>query len=141
MIYDFKSENYEQDVILSDIEELAEDVLDEYLKLKRYEFLSVYANFEEIVMLILKLFNDEALDVLSEFNFDDYSPDKMVILTISYDGNLTVQEMINDITGTAYYSEAILTYVYTTVCSISVLETLRLNDENILNYSYKKDFD
>ena len=139
MIYDFKSENNEQEIVLFDIEELVEDILDEYLKLKRYEFLSVYSNYEEIIMLILKLYKDDALDFLSQFS--DYSPDKMMILTISYDGILTVQEMINDITGTAYYSEAILTYVYNAACSVNVLKTLRLNDENILNYSYKKDFD
>lgn len=141
MFYDFKSENNEQEIVLSDIEELADDILDECVKLKRYEFLSVYANYEEIVMLIIKLYKDEALDILTELNnLGEYSSNKMMILTISYDDVLTVQEMINDKTGTVFYSEAILTYVYDSVCNLSVLQTLRSNDENILNYSYEKDF-
>lgn len=137
MIYDFKSEKSVQEVVLDDIDELVENIDFEFNNLRRYETLSLYANYKEVVHILLDMCDGENIDILSSIN--NYSPNKMVILTLSFDGVLTVEEAYDE-AGTVILSESVLTYVYDSACTCSMAEIIDKHEENVLHYSYERDW-
>lgn len=137
MYYDFKSEDNIQEVTLNGIEDLVEDIDWEYNNLRRYETIAIYTSYEEVLMILLKMYKELSVDIISQLK--DYIPNEMVVLTLSYDGVLSCQYALDE-SGMVLLSEAQLTYVYDSVCTYSIAKIIDENEENVLHYTYQKDW-
>lgn len=132
MYYDFKSDDAVQSVTLSGIDELIEDIEWEFDGLRRYESLSIYTSYEDTLMILVKLCKDKAIDLIR--NIEDYCPNKMVILTISYDGAISLQDAYYD--DDVCLSESVLIYINDAVCKCSMARILDENEDSVLHYVY-----
>lgn len=142
MIYNHKDIDQEiQTYIFNDLNEFVDDVRDEYNKLRRYETIAIYTTYEEINMFLMHYYKENIIDyiycVLSELE-NIYNPNKMGILTITFDGKCTIQDAFYN--NKIVYSEAVLLYLndnYTPLSASNLLE----DKENILHYYFKGDTD
>jgi hypothetical protein len=95
MLYDYKSEDYVQDIILDSYNELADDIFQEYNALRRNQELSMYAP-AYVARQILGILLD---DYYEDFYVDDESEchllhddENEVLITIADDGRLFIEE-------------------------------------------------
>lgn len=135
MVYNYKDEDNIQEYCYADLDEFVDDILDVYKTLRRYEYISIYARFEEILMIMLKLCKEDFLNEVS--NIDNYKPNKMTILTISYDGKFYIEHMLHN--NVVLCSSAALTYVYDVDCCYSIANVIDLQENNVLHYIYEGD--
>lgn len=135
MIYDYKSKETVQDVVTECLCPIVDDIVDEYHKLHRYEWVCVYAPShigEELVVRLLNEIDDAFLDeeidddelvLLSEDNED-------VIITLAYDGSIFV-ESARFKNGKLKHDDGELIYVYDTFSKRDV-EYLSEHDNAVL---------
>lgn len=139
MIYDYKSEEFTQEVYIQCICPLCDDIIDEYSTLRRYEDLSIYAPSyiaREILGRLLDEIEDLWVDADSE-NELLYKDENEVVITITYDGMVFVEEA--KVNGTIKSNEdCSLTYFYDGLGQKD-LDTLEENAESILVFGFEDD--
>lgn len=131
MMYDFKSEDFLQSYTFSSLNELIFDICAETDNLRRYEFIAIYTNVNNLKKIIKEL----DLDMLADIN---KISDK-VIMTIAYDGNLIVEKMYEN--NNFKNAEATLVYLDDEICKYDkeVLKNLSKNNERILLYKFSNE--
>ena len=139
MIYDYKSEELTQEVYITCICPLCDDIIDEYSTLRRYENLSIYAPSyiaREILGRLLDEIEDLWVDADSE-NELLYSDDNDVVVTIANDGMIFVEDARYD--GLIKSNEdSCLTYFYDGFGKKD-LDALEENAESILVFGFEDD--
>ena len=136
MIYNYKSEETVQDVILECFCPLLEDIADEYSTLRRYENLSIYAPSYVAREIIARML-DEIEDVLVHAESENellYNDENEVVITIGSDGMIFVEEARID--GVLIGNEdCSLTYVYDGF-SKKDIDELSKSGESILVFGF-----
>ena len=139
MIYNYKSEETVQDVILECFCPLLEDIADEYSTLRRYENLSIYAPSyvaREIIARMLDEIEDVWVHAESE-NELLYNDENEVVITIGSDGMIFVEEARID--GILIGNEdCSLTYVYDGF-SKKDIDELSKSGESILVFGFEEE--
>ena len=139
MIYNYKSEETVQDVILECFCPLLEDIADEYSTLRRYENLSIYAPSyvaREIIARMLDEIEDVWVHAESE-NELLYNDENEVVITIGSDGMIFVEEARID--GVLIGNEdCSLTYVYDGF-SKKDIDELSKSGESILVFGFEEE--
>lgn len=138
MIYDYKSNELTQEVYVTCIIPIVDDIIDEYSTLHRYENISIYAPSYLAKKIISNLFEDvDDLWVDEESDSVSLHKDGDVVITIAYDGMIFVEEARVD--GIIKSNEdSCLTYFYDGLNSkdLSILEE---NAESILLFGFEED--
>lgn len=113
MIYDYKNDELVQDVTLENYTDIVDDIVEEYVGLRRNDYLAVYAPVN-IAAKILYLLMDEELDSLyidEEAELELLEDDSnVVIITIGFDGSVDVEEAYGY--ENIKHTDAVLTYFY-----------------------------
>lgn len=131
MVYDFKSEDYLQSYTFGSINEFIFDICAETENLRRYEFIAIYTNVNNLKQIIEEL----DIDMLADIN----KINDKVIMTIAYDGSLIIERMYeNNIFKNA---EATLVYLDDELCKYDkeVIKNLSKNNERILLYKFSNE--
>lgn len=139
MIYNYKSEETVQDVILECFCPLLEDIADEFSTLRRYNELSIYAP-SYVAREILSRMLDEIDEVWVHADSHNellYKDDNEVLITIGYDGMIFVEEARID--GVLIGNEdCSLTYVYDGF-SKKDIDELSKSGESILVFGFEEE--
>lgn len=139
MIYDYKSDELTQEVYISCICPLCDDIIDEYSTLRRYENLSIYAP-SYITREILGRLLDEIEDLWEHADSENellYKDENEVVITIAYDGMVFVEEA--KVNGVIKSNEdSCLTYFYDGLGQKD-LDALEENAESILVFGFEDD--
>ena len=139
MIYDYKSDETVQDVILECYCPLVEDVTDEFSTLRRYNELSIYAP-SYVAREILSRMLDEIDEVWVHADSHNellYKDDNEVLITIGYDGMIFVEEARID--GVLIGNEdCSLTYIYDGF-SKKDIDELSKSGESILVFGFEEE--
>ena len=139
MIYDYKSDELTQEVYITCICPIIDDIIDEYSTLRRYENLSIYAPSyiaREILGRLLDEIEDLWVNVDSE-NELLYKDNNEVLVTIAYDGMVFVEE--SKVNGIIKSNEdCSLTYFYDGLGKKD-LDTLEENADSILVFGFEDD--
>lgn len=143
MLYNYKAEEYVQDVILEDYDILIDDIIDEYSTLRRNQALYVYAPSNVAKEIVFKLISasdefwihKEANDTLL------YKKNKEVAITVCNDGMIFIEEAKGN-NGKFKHSDGIgaLNYVYDSFKK-SDLDELTLDEDNILVFGFEDNED
>lgn len=113
MIYNYKSDEAVQDVVLNDIGELLKDIEDEYKILHRDEYLFVYAPSYIAKKIVTRLLTDVDAFVHEESYTDLLDKeDNNVLLTVANDGMLFVEDARWKDKQLKYTDGCSLAYVY-----------------------------
>lgn len=139
MLYDYKSEKLVQDVILADIELLADDIAEEFYSLRRYNELDIYVPSPIAREIISVLLDDvDELWVHADSHNDLlYKNDNEVLITIANDGMVFVEEA--RIKGTLKSCEdSSLAYVYDGFGKKDI-DVLSEGAESILIFGFNED--
>lgn len=139
MFYNYKDKEIVQDVVTKCLCSIVDDIVDEYVHLRKYEFLSVYAP-SGIVGIIVSELMDNIDDVFIHEESENsllYNRKNKVLLTLSYDGMIFIEDVYSN-NKTLKRSDGVLNYVYD---SFSAKEVSRLSeDENpILVFGFEED--
>ena len=113
MLYDYKNDDLVQDVVLESVKDIVDDIVEEYVGLRRNDYLAVYTP-ANIATKILYLLMDERLDSLyinEEAELELLEDDSnVVIITIGFDGSVDVEEAYGY--ENIKHTDAVLTYFY-----------------------------
>lgn len=92
MIYNHLNPDIVQDVILDDISDIIEDIYDEYMKLRRFETLSIYASSDIARKIIAGMLEFE--DTYFNEDSDTYllNTDSKILITLAYDGDIFIED-------------------------------------------------
>ena len=139
MIYDYKSDELTQEVIVECLCPIVDDLIDEYSTLRRYNNLSIYAP-SYIVREILGRLLDEIEDLWVDADSENellYGNGNDVVVTIANDGMIFVEDARYD--GLIKSNEdSCLTYFYDGFGKKD-LDILEENAESILVFGFEKD--
>ena len=139
MLYDYKSDELTQEVYITCICPLCDDIIDEYSTLRRYENLSIYAPSyiaREILGRLLDEIEDLWVDADSE-NELLHKDNNEVLVTIACDGMVFVEEA--KVNGVIKSNEdCSLTYFYDGLGQKD-LNALEENAESILVFGFEDD--
>lgn len=144
MLYDYKNDDLVQDVVLESVKDIVDDIVEEYVGLRRNDYLAIYAPVN-ITAKILYLLMDERLDSLyineeAELELlEDNS--NIVIITIGFDGSVDVEEAYGY--ENIKHTDAVLTYFYDGL-SQKDLEVVKESNEyceehSILVFGFEED--
>jgi hypothetical protein len=140
MIYDYKSEKTVQDVILECYCPLISDIVDEYSTLRRNDMLLIYAPSyitKEILGRILEEINgvwvseDSRTELL-------YKDDNEVMITLTSDGMIYIDEARSDFGTLVGLEGASLTYIYDGFSKRDV-DLLSFNGDSILIFGFEEE--
>lgn len=144
MLYDYKNDDLVQDVVLESVKDIVDDIVEEYVGLRRNDYLAIYAPVN-IANKILYLLMDERLDSLyindeAELELlEDNS--NVAIITIGFDGSVDVEEAYGY--ENIKHTDAVLTYFYDGL-SQKDLEVVKESNEyceehSILVFGFEED--
>lgn len=139
MIYNYKSEETVQDIILECYCPLVDDITDEYSTLRRYNELSIYAPSYVAREILARMLDeiDEVWVHADSHNDLLYKDDNEVLITIGYDGMIFVEEARID--GVLIGNEdCSLTYIYDGFGKKDIDE-LSKSGESILIFGFEED--
>ena len=140
MIYNYKSEETVQDVILECLCPLITDIADEYSTLRRYENLSIYAPSyvaREIIARMLDEIEDVWVHAESE-NELLYNDENEVVITIGSDGMIFVETARGEIGQLKDNDDCSLTYIYDGFGKKDI-DVLSASGESILIFGFEED--
>ena len=140
MIYNYRSDETVQDVILECFCPLIEDISDEYFTLRRYENLSIYAPSyiaREIIGKILDKIDNVWVheESRSELLYND---DNEVIITIASDGMILIENARTENGKLKCNYDCALIYVYDGFTKKDV-DVLSENEDSILVFGFDED--
>lgn len=126
-IYDFKSEELTQEVIFENMVDFVMSLVDINNNLRRDEFVAIYTTTE---------FMEELIEIYDVDVSEQYLEDEFCIMTIAYDGNISIEPMIID-------DNVVLPFATITMldasCPTRILKNLEYNEENILIYDFDEE--
>lgn len=140
MIYDYKSDELTQEVLVACICPIVDDIVDEYSTLRRYENLSIYAPSyiaREIIGRLLDEIEDLWVDADSE-NELLYKDDNEVVITIAYDGMVFVEGARGNGGVIKSNEDCSLTYIYDGF-SKKDIDVLSASGESILIFGFEEE--
>lgn len=140
MIYDYKSDETVQDIILECYCPLIEDIANEYSTLRRYENLSIYAPSyvaREIIGRMLEEIDNVWIHEESRSELL-YKDDNEVIITIASDGMIFVENARGENGKLKCNYDCALTYVYDGFTKEDVY-ALSDNEDSILIFGFDED--
>lgn len=142
MLYDYKSEELVQDVILEDVSLLVDDIAEEFYSLRRYNELDIYIYTpspiaREIISELLELVDELWVDAESE-NDLLYKDGNEVLITIANDGMVFVDSARGNNGQIKSNEDCSLTYLYDGFGKKDVDE-LAVNAESILVFGFEDD--
>lgn len=140
MIYNYRSDETVQDVILECFYPLIEDISDEYSTLRRYENLSIYAPSyiaREILCRILNAIDNVWVHEESRSELL-YKDDNEVIITIASDGMIFIENARTENVKLKCNYDCALTYVYDGFTKEDV-DVLSENEDSILVFGFDED--
>lgn len=139
MIYDYKSDELTQEIYVTCICPIVDDIIDEYSTLRRYNELSIYSPSyiaKEILGRLLENTDDLWIDVDTKSELL-YNNDQEVLVTIGYDGMIFIEEAKID--GVIKSNgDCSLTYFYDGLGKKD-LDALEENAESILVFGFEDD--
>lgn len=141
MLYDYKSDELVQDVILEDIEILVEDIIEEFYSLRRYGELDIYVP-SPIAREIISVLLDEVDELWVHADSHNdllYKNDNDVLVTIATDGMVFVEEARTKGILTSS-DDSSLVYIYDGF-SKKDIDTLEENAESILVFGFEEEFE
>ncbi|MBQ4523356.1 MAG: hypothetical protein IJA10_10480 [Lachnospiraceae bacterium] len=140
MIYNYKSDETVQDVILECFCPLIEDIADEYSTLRRYEDLSIYTPSyiaRELIGRILEEIEDVWVHTESHTDLL-YNDENEVVITIANDGMIFIEVARGKNGQLKDNSDCTLTYVYDGF-SKKDIDILSASGESILVFGFEED--
>lgn len=140
MIYNYKSEETVQDVILECLCPLITDIADEYSTLRRYENLSIYTPSyvaREIISRILEEIEDIWVHTESE-NELLYNDENEVVITIGSDGMIFVETARGESGQLKDNDDCSLTYIYDGFGKKDI-DILSASGESILIFGFEEE--
>lgn len=140
MLYDYKSDELVQDVILEDVETLVDDIIEEFQSLRRYNEVDIYTTSSiarEIIAELLDSVDELWVDAESE-NDLLYKDGNDVLITIANDGMLFVELARGNNGRIKSNEDCSLTYLYDGFGKKDVDE-LAENAESILVFGFEDD--
>ena len=140
MLYDYKSNDTVQDVILDRIAALTEDIEKEFATLRRYQYLLIYSPAflaREIIGEILDDEDDVWVHEDSHFELlhDD---DNEVIVSLAHDGMIFIESARSENGELKISDFSALTYVYDGFSKRDV-DCLSLDGESVLVFGFDQD--
>lgn len=142
MIYDYRSEDVVQDVILDNVEEIVCDIVDEYSTLRRYKSVYVYAPCY-VAKDILK----EMLDILDNVYVDNdpeinllLDEENDILIILGYDGRINIEDARANNGSLKRTDGAELSYVYDSYTRQEI-EKMSDGSDGILIFGFKDGFD
>ena len=139
MIYDYKSDELTQEIYVTCICTIVDDIIDEYSTLRRYDNLSIYAP-TYIVREILGKLLDETDDLWVHKDSDIsliYADGNDLVVTIGYDGMVFIESAKNNDVIKSN-EDCCLTYFYDGLGQKD-LNALEENAESILVFGFEDD--
>lgn len=138
MLYDYKSEELTQDVILADIEILVDDIIEEFYGLRRYNELDIYTSSPIAREIISALLDDvdEVWVHAESVNQLLYEDDNEVLITVANDGMIFVEEARGKNGQLKSNEDSSLTYVYDGFGKKDI-DVLEENAESILVFGFE----
>lgn len=139
MIYNYKSDETVQDIILECFCPLVEDIADEFSTLRRYENLSIYAPSyvaREILGRLLEEIEDVWVHAESE-NELLYKDENWVVITIGHDGMIFVESARGESGQLKDNDDCALTYVYDGFGKNDI-DVLSASGESILVFGFEE---
>lgn len=140
MIYNYKSEETVQDVILECYCPLVDDIADEYSTLRRYENLSIYAPSYVAREIIARML-DEVEDVWVHAESENellYNDENEVVITIGSDGMIFVETARGESGQLKDNDDCSLTYIYDGF-SKKDIDVLSDSGESILIFGFEEE--
>lgn len=140
MLYNYKSDEFVQDVALEDIEILVDDISEEFYTLRRYNELDIYAPSYLAREIISRLLDevDELWVHTDSHNALLYKDENEVLITIANDGMIFVEEA--RIKGVVKSCEdSSLAYVYDGFGKKDI-DVLSEGAESILVFGFEEDY-
>lgn len=140
MIYDYKSDETVQDIILECYCPLIEDIANEYSTLRRYENLSIYAPSYIAREIIGRILDDIDNVWIHEESRSEllYKDDNEVIITIASDGMIFVENARGENSQLKCNYDCALTYVYDRFTKEDV-DALSDKEDSILIFGFEED--
>lgn len=138
MLYDYKSEELVQDVVLEGVGTLVDDVIEEFYSLRRYNEIDIYTTSSiarEIISELLEFVDELWVHAESE-NDLLYKDGNEVLITIANDGMVFVESARSDSGQIKSNEDCSLTYLYDGFGKKDVDE-LAVNAESILVFGFK----
>lgn len=138
MLYDYKSDELVQDVILENVEILVDDIIEEFYNLRRYNDLDIYTTSSiarKIIAELLDSVDELWVDAESE-NDLLYKDGNEVLITIANDGMVFVESARGDNGQIKSNEDCSLTYLYDGFGKKDVDE-LAENAESILVFGFE----
>ena len=139
MIYDYKSDELTQEVYVTCIIPIVDDIIDEYFTLRRYENLSIYVPSyiaREIIGRLLEEVDDLWVHTDSDISLI-YADGNDLVVTIACDGMIFIESAKNNDVIKSN-EDCCLTYFYDGLGQKD-LNTLEENAESILVFGFKDD--
>ena len=139
MIYDYKSDELTQEVYISCICPIVDDIIDEYFTLRRYENLSIYVPSyiaREIIGRLLEEVDDLWVHTDSDISLI-YADGNDLVVTIACDGMIFIESAKNNDVIKSN-EDCCLTYFYDGLGQKD-LNTLEENAESILVFGFEDD--
>lgn len=139
MFYDYKSDKLTQEIYITCICSIVDDLIDEYSTLRRYDNLSIYAP-SYIVREILGKLLDETDDLWVHTDSDIsliYADGNDLVVTIACDGMIFIESAKNNDVIKSN-EDCCLTYYYDGLGQKD-LNTLKENAESILVFGFEDD--
>ena len=139
MIYDYKSDELTQEVYVTCIIPIVDDIIDEYFTLRRYENLSIYVPSyiaREIIGRLLEEVDDLWVHTGSDISLI-YADGNDLVVTIACDGMIFIESAKNNDVIKSN-EDCCLTYFYDGLGQKD-LNTLEENAESILVFGFKDD--
>jgi hypothetical protein len=139
MIYDYKSDELTQEVYISCICPIVDDIIDEYFTLRRYENLSIYVPSyiaREIIGRLLEEVDDLWVHTDSDISLI-YADGNDLVVTIACDGMIFIESAKNNDVIKSN-EDCCLTYFYDGLGQKD-LNALEENAESILVFGFEED--
>lgn len=140
MLYDYKTKDLVQDVVLECPCSLIEDITEEFYYLHRYENLGIYVPSVLAREIISRLL-DEVDELWVHANSENellYRNDKEVVITISYDGMIFVEDARNEKRKLKDNEDFSLSYIYDGFGKKDIDELVS-NAESILVFGFDEE--
>ena len=136
MVYNHKSDRLVQDFVFNDLSYLLDDILDEFVILKRYESMAIYAPSFVAVDILTELFETDMFELHPESDDLRICKDKEILITIGYDGVVFIEParyLDGELVSNEYFD---ITYFYDGI-SKKDLNSLEANGESILVFGFE----
>lgn len=145
MRFRFKYKDNVQDYAFRSLEDLIYDIISAEKYLRWNESISIYADSATLICLICEISYRKnkriSADLVNDIMNVMKTKEKLGILSISYDGSLSLDAMYYEGNPYPKISYSILNYIYDTECKSNVIEAMEKYNMNTLCFCLTKDME